>query len=492
MKKQPPKHTTADGRKPTSWKLDDTLVTLHALTEEIPITIGQVCEGIMVFGISGSGKTSGSLNTINRAMLEKGFGIYNACIKKDEAQRARKLAALTGRGKDVRVMRLGGDVKFNFLESLKEGGADAITAAFKQINQSLLGQMKETEWTQASQEHLNNLVRLFLLAGRKMEISELRLAADNFKEQKKLLEEAEQRVVEGTSEQHSLKMLSAYFWQQWKTMGEKTRASVIMSLTPTMNPFCDGPMRDLFCTETNFHPRELRQGRILIADIPCVGELAVYGIAAQTIMKYMVQQMIESDFGNGLDSADDSTRPVVIVVDECQYITTGKDAEFVTTSRSCKGSLLYLTQDVNNFYRRGGETIKAETGTLLSNLHGVRIMHQNSCKDTYEWFMGILGKEWQAIYNQSANFSGPVGGGSAGASISMHHENQITQRDFLVGLARGGKPYSFVVSGILQQDGRVFKGGKMFTQVAFPQLDMSNKKKRGLFARLFRKKSDNL
>ena len=64
------------------WELDDVLLTLHARDEDIEITIGQSCEGIMVMGASGSGKTSGPLNTIQLAQMKSGFGMLNLCVKK--------------------------------------------------------------------------------------------------------------------------------------------------------------------------------------------------------------------------------------------------------------------------------------------------------------------------------------------------------------------------------------------------------------------------
>lgn len=411
--------------------------------------------------------------------------MLNLCVKKDECERVQKLAKLAGRGKDVKIMRLGGDVRFNFLDSLREGGADAVTSAFRQINQALLGQVEENEWTMASQQHLSNLVKLFLLAGKKLEVSELRLAADNAVTHKQLLIQAERRISYDTPDAHTLKMVASYFAQEWKGMGEKTKASVIMSLTPTMNPFSDGPMRELFCKDSNFHPRMLRDGTILIVDIPCVDEMGVYGISAGVIMKYMVQRMVAGFFGEGKSKADNTTRPVSIICDEAHYLTTTTDSEFATTSRSMRGSLFYLTQNINNFYRRSSRTIEAETSTLLSELHGIRLMCQNEDKKTYDWFMSILGQEWKAQYNQSANFSGPVGQGSAGASLSMHHENQISQRDLAVGLARGGNKSNFVVTAILQQAGRVFANEKMFTQVAFQQLTSTTKPKRNILGWMF-------
>jgi len=459
------------------WDLEETLVTLRALDEDIPITVGQACEGIMVFGTSGSGKTSGALNTIQLGMMEAGFGMLNICVKADEADRVIALAKKAGREKDLRIMRLGSDAtRFGFLDFLRAGGATAVTAGFKRINQSLLGKVDEDEWTQASQEHLTNLVQLFIMAGEKLDISALRMALDDKPLHKKMIVDALDRCANGSSEEHTIKMLGNYFLKQWVAMGDKTMASVLMSITPTLNPFCTGYMRDLFCTETNFTPKDLRQGTILVLDIPCVGENFSYGIAAGTILKYMTQKMIESYFGEGQvagqKKAGKATRPVAIVVDECHYVTTADDSEFVTTSRSMRGGLFYLTQDINNFYKRGAKTIEAETGALLSNLHGVRIMHQNADDKTFQWFSNVLGKEMKEQFSESGSFSGPTGSGSVSTSRSWQEKDQVARRDFNIGLARGGPKWKYVVTGILQQDGRVYKGGKMWKQVAFQQMDL--------------------
>jgi len=114
-------------------------------------------------------------------------------------------------------------------------------------------------------------------------------------------------------------------------------------------------------------------------------------------------------------------------------------------------------------------------------------MCQNEDKKTYEWFSSILGQEWKGQMNQSANFSGPVGQGSAGANLAMHKDNQISQRDFSVGLARGGKQFEYVVTAFLQQAGRVFGKDKMFKQVAFQQLAFGDQKKVRLGRRVLNK-----
>lgn len=457
------------------WKLTDVVFKIHALNFEIPISLRQICEGVFITGNSGSGKTSGMGNQIGLATLQYGCGMLGLCAKPDEAQRLSKLAAKAGREEDVIYMRMNGkSAKFNFLESLASEGADAVVGAFKAIGEALSGIKNENEWVAAAEEHLFNLVKLFILAGKRLEVSEFYLLANDFEAHAALLDEATNRIEESRSQAQivTLKNVTRYF-QEWKFRGEKTRSSVLMSLTPTLTPFIDGPLREIFCTETTFSPRELRHGKILLVDIPCIGTKRRYGVAANTIMKYMMQRMCEEYFGDDSPShATDSTRPVIIMGDECHYFLSSGDTDYVTTSRSARGAMVYLTQDINNFFRRPGDNVREHTYTLLNNMHGLRVFHRNSCADTFKWFCGIVGQDWREKASESANFSGPVGGGSAGASISMEKANPISERDFLTGLANGGEEFGFVVTGILQQAKKFgeIDGGKPFVQVAFQQM----------------------
>ncbi|MBE2203729.1 MAG: type IV secretory system conjugative DNA transfer family protein [Chthoniobacterales bacterium] len=344
------------------WKRDSELLKLKGAKGNIVIPIGQVLEGVMVLGGVGSGKTSRSLNTIQKAMMEKGFGMLNCCVKADEADRAKKLAQITGRGDDVRVMKLDGSVKFNILEALRLDGRAKVTNAILQISEPEWAK-EGCGWAQAAHEHLNNLVWLFILAGEKLDISAIRLALDDAQVHKKLLTEAAKSITKGAKEEHELLLLTAYFLQQWTRISEKTRESILTPLKASLSPFCNGPMRDIFCTDTTFDLKELREGKILIVDIPCVGENAISGIAANKIMKFMVEQMIENT-----KIVNESIRPVIIVADDCHYVTTSYDAVFATCARSVKGGLFFLTTGIDALSRTPG---------ILTALRGLRVLHSS-------------------------------------------------------------------------------------------------------------------
>ena len=63
--------------------------------------IRDACEGTMIFGGTGSGKTSGSGRTLANSFLAAGFGGLVLCAKPDEPALWRGYAAETGRGSDL-------------------------------------------------------------------------------------------------------------------------------------------------------------------------------------------------------------------------------------------------------------------------------------------------------------------------------------------------------------------------------------------------------
>jgi hypothetical protein len=50
-------------------------------------TVGDACEGVLIMGATGSGKTSGSGAHLAHAYLRAGFGGMVLCAKPDERQR---------------------------------------------------------------------------------------------------------------------------------------------------------------------------------------------------------------------------------------------------------------------------------------------------------------------------------------------------------------------------------------------------------------------
>ena len=76
------------------WALDNPLLQLSPADT---LTQRHVCEGIQIFGGTGSGKTSASGAHIARAFLRAGFGGLVMCAKPEERRLWEQYAKETGR-----------------------------------------------------------------------------------------------------------------------------------------------------------------------------------------------------------------------------------------------------------------------------------------------------------------------------------------------------------------------------------------------------------
>src|SRR5689334_22282958 len=103
-----------------AWSLDTVLCDFEAVNGgrivPVPWTIRHSCEGTVVFGATGSGKTSGSGRHIAHSMLRAGFGGLVLCAKPDEADRWCEWAEECGRDGDARLFGADTGFGFNFLD----------------------------------------------------------------------------------------------------------------------------------------------------------------------------------------------------------------------------------------------------------------------------------------------------------------------------------------------------------------------------------------
>ena len=75
---------TGRAEPPIRWPLDLPLVRFSRRDEDV-WTLRDACQGVLIMGENGSGKTSGSGELLARKYLEAGFGGLVLCFKTDEA-----------------------------------------------------------------------------------------------------------------------------------------------------------------------------------------------------------------------------------------------------------------------------------------------------------------------------------------------------------------------------------------------------------------------
>lgn len=457
-----------------AWSLDTVLCDFEAVNGgrivPVPWTIRHACEGTVVFGATGSGKTSGSGRHIAHAMLRAGFGGLVLCAKPDEADRWCEWAEECGRKGDVRLFGADSGFGFNFLDyELNRGGPgagiseNAVSILMQCAERSGGGRSEDGIWEQAARQWYRNAFDLLRIAGERVTVSALHKMVTDVKELDKILALARARAGLSARNQHDREAVGRYFTGEWKTMAERTQASVRMNITAILDPLARGIGHELFCRHTTLTPEEARQGAILIIDLP-VKVYAELGRFAAIIWKYLFQCAAERQV------AGDGTRPLFVFADEAQFFITSKDSEFQTTARSSRTATVFLTQNFPNLLAElGGEGRgKARVDSLMGNLQ-TKLFHQNSDPETNRWAAEILTKGVQTRSSTNAGFSfGSGDGGSGGSSEQELIDYEVQPREFLK-LAKGGPEYDALVTAVLFQGGRTFPNGRHWAPVGFDQ-----------------------
>ena len=459
------------------WSLDSGLVRFGAAVGGqpvgIPWTIRHACEGTAIFGATGSGKTSGSGQTIALSMLRAGFGGLVLCAKPDELRLWKRYAAATGRAGDLVVFSPESGAQFNFLDyELRRAGrgsgiTENVVAVLMQCAEigGSGGQGSDAIWEKAMRQLLRNAVDLCHLSGSTLRMDLIHRIALSGPEVEELLEKARQRGNELTaSARDDLEAVKRYFLIEWANMADRTRSGVIMSLTAICDPFLRGALRDLFCRETTVTPEDAQRGKIIVIDLP-VKTFNELGRYAAVVWKFLFQRAAERQ------EAPD--RPMFLFADECQLFITSTDAVFQSTARSSRVATVYLTQNLPNLHAElagSGAAGKARVDALLGNLQ-TKIFHQNSDPQTNQWAAETLARSLQSRGSTSGSVSMGQNGEpkpQAGASRQEAWEFEVAPREFLR-MAKGGPDFDFVVTGLLFQGGRVFPNGRHWIEAAFTQ-----------------------
>jgi TraM recognition site of TraD and TraG len=460
--------------------------------EDEPFTIGNAFEGVQIFGGIGSGKTSGSGATIARGFLSSNFGGLVLCAKKDELDTWKEYAKQTGREKHLLVFDASGKHSFPFLqyEIEREGEGAGYTenlvrlfsTVYEAISRSKSGGGSDPYWERAMQQLLRNAIDLIMIVRGTASmplIHDVIMSAPKSTEE--IIKEEWQSksicwklLLDGQAKKHAGHFdkwvqndfdSTATFWlEEYPNLSEKTRSSILSTLTSMMDNFLRRPFRQLF-VETPDNPRQIlkpeltHMGAIIVINLP-VKEFGDAGRAAQVVYKYMWQQAAERR------DIKLNPRPIFLWVDEAQNFATEYDMQFQATARSSRACTVYLTQNLPNYYAEmGGEHSKYRVDSLVGNLQ-TKIFHSNSDPVTNEFAANTIGKNWQKRQNTGQSVGGNSFNLSSGESESYDYE--VIPQAFTQ-LAKGGEANSLIVEGIVFQTGRRWQDGSNYLFTNFIQ-----------------------
>jgi hypothetical protein len=406
---------------------------LLALSPKDHWTIQDAFEHTLIFGGTGSGKSSGSGRALAQSFLQAGFGGLVLCAKPEEADRWVEYALTCGRDRSIVRMDASGRYRFNFLNYVmnlppEQGGGlvdNAVNTFLRvleaaQARGSAHGSHGDDSsfWQKAIRELLSHaLGSLYHAYGRITldDLVKLVVSAPTSEEQgrdpdfqqssfcyqtmRRLFTEPTVPLVD-----REATLLVSYFGQNFGRLDPKTRSNIIISLTAEISPFLKGPLHTLFCTETNIIPEITHEGAIIVVDLP-IKRFEQTGAVAQMLVKYLWQKATERR------AIDEDTRPVFLWADECQFFISDYDREFQSTARSARAATVYITQNLPSLYAQiGGRNPQDLADAIIGNFQ-TKIFHANTDHRTNQWAADTIGRAIQRRSNRnwSENESEQVG-----------------------------------------------------------------------------------
>jgi hypothetical protein len=456
--------------------------------------IKDACEGTIVFGGTGSGKTSGSGHALASAFLAAGFGGLVLCAKPEEPHLWRRLAAENGRLHDLAMFGGAGGPGFNFMryESLRSGAGAGLTEnlvnLFMEVASIGSGDARtrggDPFWERAMRSLVRNTVDVLAMAGEPVSLHAMfdvirsappdaaSLASSEWRARSacwRLLGAARERAL-GRAWAVDCREVAGYWLEHFPTLGERTRGSIVAMFSTLAEALMRGKMRELFCAETGLTPEDAIGGRVVVVDLP-VKEWSEVGRMAAVIWKYCLQKAVE----RRTDNAGGGGRPLFIWADECQHFASRYDALFQATARSSRAASVYLTQGYPSLASAfgGGAEGRALADTLLGNM-ATKIFHANSDAETNRLAAELVGRRLQSLRNSGSGTSLSLGGqASVGSSSSRgrseHMDYDIQPAEFSL-LRKGGAENGHCADALVFQNGRSWSGtGRSWRKVAFRQ-----------------------
>lgn len=442
-----------------------------------PFTIRDACEGVMIMGGLGSGKTSGSGALLSKKYLKNGFGGLVLTAKEDELDLWKSYCKKYGRENDLIIIGQDSKECFNFLdyESSRPDKGTGITHNIADTLKTVIkagandGQESDKAfWDASLQQLLVNAVDLCLLVQKKIRFehiykiiqsapkSKSELSNETWRKSSACFQSMEHAAIQLNKAPKSderenmarrLYIIEDFFYGNWLYLSEKTRSIVEQMFFGFGDRFMRDPLYSLFNTETTITPEDTIKGKIIVFNLPYL----IYeniGRDGQILFKYVWQRAMQRR------QIRQDSRPVFLWVDEAHYFLHDHDIDHQSTARSYRACTVYLTQNLPNFslHAGGGERGMYHFKALAGNL-GTKFFHANSDVETNEYSANLIGKElkWVGSEGQSMGDNSSYSEGSSQNMLYTIEPSEFARQK------TGGPLNNFSVETVVHRQGIPFE-----------------------------------
>ena len=443
-------------------------------------------EGIAISGGVGASKTSTAGDQIMRHIFAALAGAIILTTKKGDLSRYVAAAGAARRSQDVVVMRLGGDVKINIVEAAaRNGGTEDIVkvigVASRAVGGGKLADTNEDQtWVKAGDQAIRNCADLLIAAGERLSLENfaaLIATAPTTKEEGADLFHLEEYLASGrlrpedltyfqrvwlkvgwnyrdgkiSLHENTIDATQLYFSKQFPSLPAKTLGSVRFSMENSIAALTRGEIADLCTKETTFDLVSLREGKILILDLPP----KTHGHAGRAIQS-MLLNLAHSQLEREDLPHDSDARPVMIFLDEAHGYVGEEFIEMQSTARSARIISVLISQSISGYRRKLG----VEGTTALLEVLNTKVIFCPGEKETGEWASDLIGEEWSF----EPSFT------SDGAISFSEQKRRIVEPDELLDLDRGGADFRYLArSFVFKPASRWGPNGENFLEVIWKQ-----------------------
>jgi hypothetical protein len=319
-------------------------VRLGEPPRDVEFDFEDLCRHTLVFGSSGSGKTTRLFNPLLREMLgSMGAGGLVICAKHEAVEEVVEIARLAGR--QAQVVMPGSPIGLDLLS----GNPDLDAMYFRDTYGNVEGEAKQ--WVEAGCARMKNALRMLKGAGEQYyTFGHLTSYCfdEKFASQVRIHAMDRLRSLDSDSEEGwTINEALEYETGRFNQFSPEARRSVMFAVSQLLEPLRDYSLQMTFARKHNLVSIDtVFEGRVIILHVP----RSRYQRAASAIYTLAKRRFFTSVENRRAMPHLDQTRPVVFGVDEYQLCISASDVDSLGVIRSAGCMVLATTQGVSSLY----------------------------------------------------------------------------------------------------------------------------------------------
>ncbi len=456
------------------------------------ITRRDACRSIAVFGSTGSGKTSGPLQTYADACAAD-TGIVTMILASKPEDKEFFSAIYARVGRTLRIMEPDGDIRWNLIDAL---GGDALntTNALTTVSKARSGgKASDAFFEQSKERFLYAAITLLKLA--KVPVTTRNIAELMMTAPKSPAVTRSPDIISDEAERHeAIRWRNGMFYQtfekankrddanelnavekidfqtliaallaEWPEMNDRTRSSILADIMGVLGILNSGFVAALIGVESNFSFENFEKGESILINL----SPTVYGESGKvviTLAKFVVQRLILRR------KVNPDSKIISIICDEYHNVCNMMDAQFVNECRSHHANMFVLTQSLPNLYTSMDGPLAEHYAKALMGAFGTTIFNSLTCPTTAAWASERLGKRKKVFVSGTQSQELTLGDeltGKCGYTPNFSHQivSILEPTEFMAGMRTHGG----TVDAIAIKAGEPWSTGEQFLRVSFKQ-----------------------